>query len=76
MSEVEFHSGVRNGVLREWNKRGQLILSASVRDGEFDGDYKSWWDSGGVKEVGVYTKGERQPGYRWYRADGSLWSES
>ena len=75
LSEMEFVNGVSNGRIREWKAAGVLTLSASLKDGEFHGRYESWWDDGKPKEQGEFKGGVRQPGYCWYRTDGTLWSK-
>ncbi|AWH40580.1 hypothetical protein C1927_06615 [Stenotrophomonas sp. ZAC14D1_NAIMI4_1] len=50
-----------------------LTLSAIIRNGDYDGPYKSWWDSGLLKEEGTFRAGERVGRYTWYKVDGSLW---
>lgn len=74
-SEAEFANGVANGIVRQWSEAGVLTLYANTKDGELDGPYRSWWDNAMLKEEGVFAQGVRQPGFRWYREDGSLWRE-
>jgi MORN repeat variant len=74
-SELDFVNGIKNGQIREWTESGQLRLSASIKNGEFHGRYESWWDDGKLKEQGEFKDGVRQPGYCWYRTDGTLWSK-
>lgn len=63
-----------NGLLRQWTVDGVMTLSATVKDGEFDGPYKSWWSSGLLKEEGTFKGGKRIGKYTWYKLDGSIWS--
>jgi MORN repeat variant len=74
-SELDFVNGVKNGRIREWTEGGLLRLSASLKNGVFDGRYESWWDDGKPKEQGEFKDGVRQPGYCWYRMDGTLWQK-
>jgi len=53
-----------------------LLLSAGVKDGEFHGPYKSWWDSDLLKEEGTFQYGKRIGRYTWYKVDGSVWRSS
>lgn len=76
MSEAEYRRGQAQGVLREWNENGRLIMYSERSNGKLHGHFQSWWDDGTPKEDGYYLNGERQAGYRWYRADGSLWTET
>jgi antitoxin component YwqK of YwqJK toxin-antitoxin module len=75
LSELVFSNGIQNGQIREWTEQGVLTLSASIKNGEFDGRYESWWNDGKPKEQGDFRAGVRQPGYCWYRTDGTLWSK-
>jgi antitoxin component YwqK of YwqJK toxin-antitoxin module len=75
LSEVELVSGIPNGRVRQWTENGTLILDAVKLNNVHDGLYQSWWDNGVLKEQGVFLKGERQPGYKWFKNDGSLWQE-
>lgn len=75
LSEMEFVNGVSNGRIKEWTATGVLTLSALLKNGEFHGRYESWWDDGKPKEQGEFKDGVRQPGYCWYRSDGTLWSK-
>jgi len=42
--------------------KGAVTLSASLKNGAFDGGYESWWDDGKLKEQGEFKDGVRQPG--------------
>ena len=75
LSEAEFVLGIANGRIREWTKGGLLCLSATRKNGVLDGRYESWWDDGKPKEHGDFKDEVRQPGYRWYHTDGTLWRE-
>jgi antitoxin component YwqK of YwqJK toxin-antitoxin module len=52
-----------------------LTLEAHFRAGEYHGHYRSWWDSGTLKEDGTYADGKRVGKYRWYTERGELWQE-
>ena len=74
-SEAEFVNGLLEGDLREWTKEGVMVLSAQMHKGEFHGRYESWWDNGTPKERGEFIDGVRQPGFTWFREDGSVWKQ-
>jgi|GEM_PF-2678831 len=40
-TEGEYVNGQLNGMIREWAEDGLLLMSATVKDGEFDGPFKS-----------------------------------
>ena len=76
IAEAEFNSaGKLDGVERHWNVAGQLILEANYINGLHDGSYRSWWDTGKVKEEGTYKMGQRVGVYTWFSADGKKVSE-
>jgi len=72
--EAHYSNGKAHGLLREWNENGQLIMQAERANDVFHGRFDSWWENGLPKEQGHYLNGKRQPGYCWYRIDGTLWS--
>ena len=64
------------GLLRSWTEDGTLILEAAIdANREYDGHYRSWWDSGMLKEEGDFRAGKRIGTYRWYLESGELWSQ-
>lgn len=75
LSEIGYLDGVPHGIIREWSALGFLTLCADMKHGEFDGNYQSWWSDGVLKEQGQFKQGRRQPGYRWFKTDGTLWRE-
>jgi antitoxin component YwqK of YwqJK toxin-antitoxin module len=63
-------------VLRTWAEDGTLILEAGLNgEREYDGPYRSWWDSGALKEEGTFRNGKRVGTYRCYHQSGELWSQ-
>jgi antitoxin component YwqK of YwqJK toxin-antitoxin module len=74
-SESTFINGKIDGLSRLWNEDGVCYISSELRNGVLHGEYISRWDSGSLKEYGFYVDGKRQPGYKYYREDGSLWHE-
>ena len=44
-------------ILRSWTEAGTLILEAHITQNEFHGPYRSWWDSGVLKEESVFGRG-------------------
>lgn len=76
LSECTFAHGKIHGVARLWTETGLCDLEEHYENDVTHGEYTSRWDSGGLKEHGFYVDGKRQPGYKYYREDGSLWCES
>lgn len=76
IAEAEYNSsGKLDGIERHWNLAGQKILEASYKNGLHDGPYQSWWDTGDVKERGMYKSGQRVGVYTWFSLDGQKVSE-
>jgi len=74
--ECTYVYGKINGLCRMWTESGVCYIEENCVDGVLHGEYISRWNSGGLKEHGSYENGKRQPGYKYYREDGSLWCES
>ena len=74
-SEMEFRNRVGNGAIREWRADGSLKLEANIKDGEFHGRYRVWWDNGLLMEDGVFDNGKHTKGFRYYTKSGGLWKE-
>ncbi|MEW5823267.1 MAG: hypothetical protein AB1766_02865 [Pseudomonadota bacterium] len=75
-SECTFIHGKLHGIARLWTAAGVCYIEENFEHGVRHGEYTSRWNSGGLKEHGFYVNGKRQPGYKYYREDGSLWCES
>jgi antitoxin component YwqK of YwqJK toxin-antitoxin module len=68
--------GPDRSILRSWTEDGTLILEAELNDQrEYNGPYRSWWDSGVIKEDGTFQRDKRVGVYRWYLESGELWKE-
>ena len=76
LSEGEYHYGKLNGILRSWSVDGVLTLEAQMSEGEYHGNYKSWWSTGQLKEEGIYHQGKRCGIYRWHKESGEIWQEN
>jgi len=74
-SEMEFHNGVGNGVIREWHEDGSKRLEGTIKEGEFHGTFSLWWPNGVLMEGGVYDNGKHTKGYRYFTDAGELWKE-
>jgi antitoxin component YwqK of YwqJK toxin-antitoxin module len=72
--EMHYVGGRAEGPYSQWDESGRPLLRTNLKQGKNDGFYQSWWNSGALKEEGYYVDDVRQPGYRWYSADGTLWS--
>ena len=72
LSECTFVHGKLHGVARLFTETGLAYIDENFENGVRHGEYISRWSSGGLKEHGFYIHGEPQPGYRYYREDGSL----
>jgi len=65
-----------HSILRSWTEDGTIILEAVLNnERQHDGAYRSWWDSGVLKEEGTFRLGKRIGIYRWYLQSGELWKE-
>ena len=73
--EAEYKDGLAHGVSQQWTESGIQTLFCIRKKGSLHGKYQSWWDDGIPKEEGIFLDGVRQPGYRWYKTDGTLWKE-
>lgn len=73
MVEGNFYRGYCEGVVREWYADGLLMCEYEMLSGKYHGFYRSWWKNGNQKELGHWLMGVRQPGYCWYRINGSVW---
>ena len=72
LSECTFSHGKLHGVARLFTETGLAYIEENFENGVRHGEYISRWDSGGLKEHGFYIHGEPQPGYKYYREDGTL----
>ena len=72
LSECTFVHGKLHGVARLFTETGLAYIDENFENGVRHGEYISRWDSGGLKEHGFYIHGEPQPGYKYYREDGTL----
>ena len=52
-----------------------MIMQAEFKQGEHDGEFRSWWNNGNLKEEGQFSFGKRIGKYRWYDEDGTLLQE-
>jgi len=75
LSRMELIDDVPNGLLERWHISGLLTLRANLLNGEYHGQYDSWWDNGQPKESGEYKHDKKFGVYRWYKNTGELWSE-
>jgi len=66
IAEIEYADDVRNGPVSLWHgsfyqggrNAGQLKLDANVLDGRYDGEYRTYFASGGLRSFVVFSKGE------------------
>ena len=75
LSTAEYVDGVLDGVTRQFSASGVMTLEAHCQNGEYHVAYRSWWDTGILKEEGAFAHGKRAGIYKWYHQDGTLWSQ-
>ena len=75
IGEAEYVDGKPHGKSRLWSPSGVLIHESHLRAGEYDGPFRTWWNNGQPKEVGVFSKGKRVGVYQWFSESGQLIQE-
>lgn len=57
-----------------WHENGQLRQTQHYKNGEVDGDFKSYYENGVVELQGSYTEGRRSGVWTWYDDRGGITS--
>lgn len=70
--EVHFVEGKRNGVLKGFDKKGNLIQKRAYQNGVPVDTYQTYYPNGKIKVEGRYINGKQDGLWRYYDSDGKL----
>lgn len=69
-TEIPYLNGKKQGILKQYNKKGIMIQSVDCCDDKIDGYVKSYYDDGSLESSETYINGERQNDLVVYNKDG------
>jgi len=65
MKDLEFKQ------VTEWHDSGQKKCEGSARNGQRDGSWTTWYETGEIKRIGSFDRKGRKDGlWVWYDKDG------
>ena len=73
LATSEYSEGVLDGVSRVYSPGGARVQEMHSMAGRLHGPYRTWWETGLLKEAGEFADGQRIGEYYWYNEDGTLW---
>tara|TARA_Y100000739_G_scaffold52607_1_gene42017 strand:+ start:482 stop:1387 length:906 start_codon:yes stop_codon:yes gene_type:complete len=74
--ENSYKDGKPNGLCREWNEDGQLLLLGYKKDGKFEGLQEIWNENGQLELETNYKNGVYHGLLKWWHENGQLKMEA
>ena len=70
--KTNYVNGKQDGLEQAWSPNGQLDYERTLKNDDYWGPYKEWYESGKLREEGNFVENNKDGVWKYYTEDGEL----